>query len=330
MARLRLFANLRESAGTDSVDIEAATVGDLVDEATARFGAAFKTGLTSAGVWVNGETADAATPLAATDEVALIPPVSGGTTTNTPGIDTVPNILSVALVVAMLAVAWAAEEWFVIVAVGSVMAWVWDLSEMANRGRDSFVAFPPLVGAAVGGAFSFAWGFNGLAGALAASTIVAVSWPVFDKGNREFRSTAATTIVSAIAVLGAGGLVLIRLIGSHAVVGFVVITVLTLVGSWVAASYGQAIQSVDANVGALLGALIAGLLSGMVIAELDIAAGLLGAVAIAAGVIAGRALGSMLRTGSVAHTENAPGSLAMFDGAILAAPLFWIAIWVFG
>ena len=52
--------------------------------------------------------------------------------------------------------------------------------------------------------------------------------------------------------------------------------------------------------------------------------------AVAAGVIAGRALGSMLRTGSVTHTENAPGSLAMFDGAILAAPLFWIAIWVFG
>ena len=330
MARLRLFANLRESAGTDSVDIAAATVGDLVDEAVGRFGAEFEAGLGAAGVWVNGESAEATTPLAAGDEVALIPPVSGGTTTGSQGLDTVPNILSVALIVAMLAVAWAAEAWFVIVAVGAVMAWVWDLSETSQRMRDAFVVFPPIITAAAAGAFSFAWGFGGLAGGIALGTVVAVAWPVFDRSHREFHTTAATTLVSVVAGLAAGGLVLIRLIGAYAVVGFVVIAVLALVGSWVAAIYGQAIQSIDANVGALLGALLAGLLAGLVIDELDVAAGLLGAVAIAAGVIAGRALGSMLRTGSVTHTENAPGSLAMFDGAILAAPLFWIAIWVFG
>jgi hypothetical protein len=38
----------------------------------------------------------------------------------------------------------------------------------------------------------------------------------------------------------------------------------------------------------------------------------------------------MLRTGTVTHTEDAPGSLAMFDGAVIAAPLFWLVIWVFG
>jgi hypothetical protein len=38
----------------------------------------------------------------------------------------------------------------------------------------------------------------------------------------------------------------------------------------------------------------------------------------------------MLRTGSVIHTEHAPGSLALFDGAITAAPLFWLVVWVFG
>ena len=41
MARLRLFANLRESAGTDSVDIDAATVGQLLDTASDRFGEIF-------------------------------------------------------------------------------------------------------------------------------------------------------------------------------------------------------------------------------------------------------------------------------------------------
>jgi hypothetical protein len=160
--------------------------------------------------------------------------------------------------------------------------------------------------------------------------MIAVSWSVFDSSHREFRTTAATTLVTVIATGASAGLVLIRLTGSFAVVTFVLITVFALVGAWLAGQYGAAIQSVDANVGALLGALLAGLLSGLVISELDIAAGLLGGVAAAAGVISGRTLGSMLRTGVISHTEDPPGALSMFDGAAIAAPLFWIAIWVFG
>lgn len=330
MATLRLFANLRESAGTDTLVIDAATVGDLVEDAAERFGEPFRSGLQSAGTWVNGEVADRSTPLSASDEVALIPPVSGGTASMTSTIDAAPNILSFALVVSLLAVAWAQEEWFVIVAVGAVLAWVWDVSETAHATRDSFVVFPPLIAASASGAFTYAWGFDGFAGATALGLAIAVTWPVFDRSSRDFRTTAATALVTIIASSAAGGLVLIRLTGSYAVVAFVLITVVALIGAWIAGAYGQAIQSVDANVGALLGALLAGLFAGLFITELDIAAGMLGAVAVAAGIIAGRALGSMLRTGTVVHTENAPGSLAMFDGAIVAAPLFWLVIWVFG
>ncbi len=267
--------------------------------------------------------------MSTTDEVALIPPVSGGALT-LQGVDVAPNLLSVALVVALVAVAWAREEWFVVVAVGAVLAWVWDLSDTSQRTRDAFVVYPPLIAASVGGAAAYAWGFEGFAGALALGTVVAVSWPVFDKNHRNFRTTAATALVSVIAVSATSGLVLIRLTGSYAVLAYVLITVFALVGAWAAGAYGSSIQSIDANVGALLGALVAGLVAGLLITELDIAAGLLGGVAAAAGVIAGRALGSMLRTGTVTHTEDAPGSLAMFDGAILAAPLFWMVIWLFG
>ena len=63
MATLRLFANLRETAGTDTVEIDASTVGELLDSATEQFGDGFATGLRSAGVWVNGETAETATLL---------------------------------------------------------------------------------------------------------------------------------------------------------------------------------------------------------------------------------------------------------------------------
>jgi sulfur-carrier protein len=328
MATLRLFANLRESAGTDSVEIEAGTVGELISVAADRFGPTFSEGLSAAGVWVNGDSADRSTTVAPGDEVALIPPVSGGATVAQP-LDLAPSILSVALVVALVAVAWAAPEWFVIVAVGAILAWVWDVSETAALTRDGFVVFPPLIAAAAGGAFAYAWGFEGFAGAAALAVVVAVSWPIFDRRHRAFRMTAATTFVALIAASSASSLVLIRLTGSYAVLGFVLITVFALVGAWIAGTYGAAIQSVDANVGALLGALVAGLLAGLLISELDIAAGLIGAVASAAGVIAGRALGSMLRTGTVTHTEDAPGSLSMFDGAVVAAPLFWLAVWLF-
>lgn len=328
MATLRLFANLRESAGTDRVSIDAATVGDILDEANKRFGERFSAGAQSAGVWVNGEPAEATTGVSANDEVALIPPVSGGALTVT-NLDFGPNLMSVALVIALIAVAWADPTWFVFVSVGAILAWIWDLSESSKRIREPFVVFPPLIGATLGGIAGYAWGFEGFAGAMAFAIIVAVSWPVFDSKNREFRTTAATTLVTVIATGASAGLVLIRLTGSYAVVAFVLVTVFALVGAWVAGAYGAEIQSVDANVGALLGALMAGLLSGLLISEMDIAAGLLGGVAAAAGVIAGRSLGSMLRTGAISHTEDAPGALSMFDGAAIAAPLFWIAIWVF-
>jgi len=328
MATLRLFANLRESAGTDRVTIEAATVGEILDEANSKFGERFSAGAETAGVWVNGVPAEASTALSASDEVALIPPVSGGTLA-APDLDLGPNLLSVALVVALIAVAWADPTWFVFVSVGAILAWVWDLSESAKRVGQPFVVFPPLIGATFGAVGAYAWGFNGFAGAMALAIIVAVSWPIFDTGHREFRSTAATTLVTVIATTASAGLVLIRLTGSYAVVSFMLVTVFALVGAWVAGAYGQKIQSVDANVGALLGALLAGLLSGFLISEMDVAAGLLGGIAAAAGVIAGRTLGSMLRTGEISHTEDAPGALAMFDGAAIAGPLFWMAIWFF-
>lgn len=329
MATLRLFANLRESAGTDRVEIDAATVGDALQKASSRFGERFTAGLSSARVWVNGEQADDTTPLTPADEMALIPPVSGGAATMA-NMVVAPGLLSVALIVALLAVGWADPKWFAVVSAGATFAWVWDVSDSAARTRDAFVVYPPLIGTAIGASLSYAYGFNGFAGAIALAFVIAVSWPVFDKHSRDFRTTASTSLVTLLATASVSGLVLIRLIGSHAVVAFILVVTFAVVGAFLAGVYGDTIQSIDANVGALLGALLGGLIVGFAVSEVDIAAGLLGGVAAAAGVIAGRALGSTLRTGSIVHTENAPGALALFDGVVLAAPLFWMAIWFFG
>lgn len=78
MATLRLFASIREAAGTGSVTIEGATVAEVIEAAGVRFGAGFVQLVPTCRVWVNGEPAVEADPVSDTDEVALLPPVSGG------------------------------------------------------------------------------------------------------------------------------------------------------------------------------------------------------------------------------------------------------------
>ena len=78
MATLRLFAAAREAAGTGSTEMPGATVGDILAGAVAAFGPQFETVLHSCRVWVNGEPAEPHMAVTVGDEVALLPPVSGG------------------------------------------------------------------------------------------------------------------------------------------------------------------------------------------------------------------------------------------------------------
>ncbi len=78
MARLRLFAQAREAAGTKEWESSAATVGALLDDAVAALGEAFGRVLPHCRIWVDGEPADRDTVIADHHEVAVLPPVSGG------------------------------------------------------------------------------------------------------------------------------------------------------------------------------------------------------------------------------------------------------------
>jgi molybdopterin converting factor small subunit len=75
---LRLFASAREAAGTGAADFGGDTVGAVLDEATHRFGDDFAAVLAGCRIWKNGEPADRDSPVGAGDEVAVLPPVSGG------------------------------------------------------------------------------------------------------------------------------------------------------------------------------------------------------------------------------------------------------------
>ena len=72
MARLRLFANLRELAGSSVVEVEADTVEDLLEKAATAYGSDFRRSMQRARVWVNGEQASPEDAVGDDDEVALI------------------------------------------------------------------------------------------------------------------------------------------------------------------------------------------------------------------------------------------------------------------
>ena len=75
---LRLFAAAREAAAVSSVHLEGNTVGEILAAASSRFGGGFEDVLGVSRVWVNGEPAGDADAVSEDDEIAVIPPVSGG------------------------------------------------------------------------------------------------------------------------------------------------------------------------------------------------------------------------------------------------------------
>ena len=78
MVRVRLFAALREAADASEVEASGKTVGEVVDRLSSQFGERFATVAAVSSFVVNGERAGRATVIADGDEVALLPPVSGG------------------------------------------------------------------------------------------------------------------------------------------------------------------------------------------------------------------------------------------------------------
>jgi len=78
VARVRLFAALRDLAGASDVEVAGATVGEVVDALCARYGERFERIARAGSVIVDGERTSGDHPLAGEEEVALLPPVSGG------------------------------------------------------------------------------------------------------------------------------------------------------------------------------------------------------------------------------------------------------------
>ena len=78
MVTLRLFASVREIAGVNQIDFDAETVGEVVGLAVEKFGPDFASILPACRIWVNGNPAKEDDKVFDSDEVAILPPVSGG------------------------------------------------------------------------------------------------------------------------------------------------------------------------------------------------------------------------------------------------------------
>lgn len=322
MARLRLFANLRESAGTSAADVPGATVAEVLEVAASRFGTSFERGLASAAVWVNGESASGSTPVSDDDEVAVIPPVSGGTSVvRSPA--AIEIGLVVALAVALVIANSLSLQWLSVTVVLAGGVWAYDLADFAARRGVPIGAVPLVLGVCASALATYRFGIPGTATATVGAGLAALAWSVVNPRLRPIESVAATAVVTAVGAFGAGSLILLRLRSKDEVFAYLLVAAVAVAAMWVAGRVAAA--GFDplwvGVVAALGGGAAAGLLWGD-----ELWHTLVASAGAALGLVAGRNLGSLLRAGGFYLVEAVPGSLHYFDGIIVAAAPFWLVL----
>ena len=325
MAKLRLFANLREIAGETQVEIDADTVGAVVESAVERYGQDFGRGVESARVWINGDPASDDTPVGADDEVVLLPPVSGGVhpaQALAPAdlVGFVPLALAILAFVANLQgqAIWAA---FLVLCVA---IWAADLSVMIRaRGRE--LASLPIVVTSTGAVIAaHTMGSSGYGLTLAVAVLVGLGWAVAFVAYREIDIYSPMLLTSMIGGLAAASLILSRsaFSPSDRAVDVFLVTVVVAVALGAMAARMQHIPLLDPFSVTALAAVIAST-SAAALWDLDIVGYLLVGLGVAVSLVAGRGLSSMLRLGRVSLTEFSPGAVVSLDGVLLAAAIYY-------
>ncbi len=78
MVVVKFFAGAREAAGVSSTEVEAGSVKEALDLVISLYGNELKAIIGISKVWLNGEQANLAAMVSDGDEIAILPPVSGG------------------------------------------------------------------------------------------------------------------------------------------------------------------------------------------------------------------------------------------------------------
>lgn len=324
MAKLRLFANLREIAGTGRVEIPASSVGEVIRLATEKFGPRFGEGLASAKVWLNGEEAGLEDEVGDNDEVVLLPPVSGGGQPITAGaIDLLTLLPLGVLVLAVLANLGSREAWVSsLVAIAAV--WALDMgSAFMARGR-IFAPLAVVTTSAVAALSAHILGGTGYGLTVALAVAVTLGWAVAFPDYRLVPVFSPTLLVSLLAGLATASLVLARTSFSPDDRAVDVFLVAMAIGVGVGALVSRLppLPFIDPFSSSAIGTVLASV-GAAALWDLDVVGYLLVGLGLAVALVAGRGLSAMLRTGRVSLTERPYGVLASVDGPVLAGAVFY-------
>jgi molybdopterin converting factor small subunit len=325
MAKLRLFANLRELAGTSRLDVPSETVGGVIEAASEKFGPDFRRGVETSRVWVNGEAASMDDSVTEHDEVVLIPPVSGGDqpATTFSAVDLMAFLPAAVAVAAVLANTQGQDIWAAVLVL-VVAIWALDIgSAFAARGRE-FAPLAVVVTAAGSAMAAHVAGGGGYALSVVIAVVVGLGWAVAFPQYRQVEVFSPTLMVALLAGLGTASLVLARSANSpeaNAVDVFLV-SVIAAVGLSAILERINPIPLLDPFSVTALGAVLAAV-GAALIWDLSVVSYLLVGLGVAVALLAGRGLSSMLRMGRVVLTERPPGALVSLDGVVLAAAIYY-------
>lgn len=324
MAKLRLFANLREIAGTSRLDVPAETVSEVVSRAVEKFGPEFERGVATARVWLNGEEAQMNDPVDDSDEVVLLPPVSGGSqpTTFAPA-DLAPFAPVVVLVAAVLASLQGQAIWAAAL-VAFAGAWAADLGSVFMARGKLFAPLPIAATAAAGAVSAHVLGGSGYGLTLALAVAICLGWAVAFRMYRQVDVFSPTLLVGIIAGLGTASLVLSSSTFSpdERTTDIFLVTVIAGLVLGAIVSRLPPMPFLDPFSTSAVGAVLAAV-AAAAFWDVDVVGYLLVGLGIAIALVAGKGLSSMLRTGSVSLTERSPGLLSSLDGVALAAAIYY-------
>jgi sulfur-carrier protein len=326
MARVRLFAQLRELAGAARVELPGATVDEVLAAAESRFGGEFALALGSAQVWVDGTRVDRRAAVHDDSEVALLPPVSGGALAVRNPV-TFEFVLVAAFTFGLIVANLMSLQWLAVAVVLLLAVWLFDISSTGER-RGLVLGVAPAYLAVVGTVLAtYRFGAPGMAAAVVGAVLAAMAWCAARRHLRSVESIAASVTLTAVVAFGSGALVVTRMRARDEATVFLVLAIAAIVVAWL--SDRSEMPIVDPMIGMILGGLIAGLAASALWAP-DVSTAVFASVAAVVGLVAGRTLGMLVRAGGYFGSPELPGSLGYFDGVVIAAGAYWATLTILG
>lgn len=324
MARLRLFAGLRDIAGTSSIEIDEPTVDRVLEAATERFGPAFSDAARRARVWVNGDEAEGGDTVGPTDEVALIPPVSGGAGPMTDFPTGSEAILAVVVGLVLIFVnTLDTSTWWSVAVVGVVVAWMADVASVAAQRARDIPLIPAMLGVVAAVVSTRMLGTEGVGITFIVAVVVPLAWSVASDESRALVALVPSLVISVVSAAAVASLLLAResFTPVNRATGVLVTVAIAAIAIGAVIERFSHLPFGDPFSATTIGAIGTSLAIAS-IWDLDLVTFLIMGVVIAAALIAGRGLGSLLRTRRVELINRPPGLLASLDGLVLAAAVF--------